>query len=341
LKLEPRHEQPLRILRELQQEVPKCWEQVDFLREDKDTWPPWCYLPIAAAIAIVTHGATADELLADAVLRNRADNLGTTLAALAAWRVTQGVWDFDPELYQALWETPMEGKLPVELLFRLPEWAPYICLRGATVGGSPIAGVFVRLEPAGGADPPELRLALVPEAEPAPLLHLSLHLDGATVGECLGHAADLAVRCAAPYLPLQDLAEMRSAWQQQLPLVQHILSLVLYLCSGEPDLTRRLPPAPATYRKRVLRAPSQVTVWPVGLRIGAALRAAARSQASGSDASAGSSVRPHIRRAHWHCYWTGTRTHERPGERLELRWIAPVPVGAGEVVTTVRPVHER
>ena len=49
-------------------------------------------------------------------------------------------------------------------------------------------------------------------------------------------------------------------------------------------------------------------------------------------------VRPHVRRAHWHHYWTGTgRT------TLEVRWIEPtlvLPGGKGETeLPTVRKVH--
>lgn len=52
----------------------------------------------------------------------------------------------------------------------------------------------------------------------------------------------------------------------------------------------------------------------VGWDLGEALE---RAQLPGEG-----SVRPHLRRAHWHHYWVGQgRT------RLELRWIHPVLVG--------------
>ena len=52
----------------------------------------------------------------------------------------------------------------------------------------------------------------------------------------------------------------------------------------------------------------------------------------------GRSVRPHVRRAHWHHYWVGEgRT------RLEVRWIEPtfvLPEGKREVeLATVRKVQ--
>lgn len=48
------------------------------------------------------------------------------LGALAAWRMTQGIYRFDTDIFSALWSTPIEGKIPVEILYRLPEWCVYI-----------------------------------------------------------------------------------------------------------------------------------------------------------------------------------------------------------------------
>ena len=49
------------------------------------------------------------------------------------------------------------------------------------------------------------------------------------------------------------------------------------------------------------------------------------------------SVRPHVRRAHWHHYWVGEGRN-----RLEVRWIEPtfvLPEGKREVkIATVRRV---
>ncbi|MFL9999371.1 hypothetical protein PQR34_49145, partial [Paraburkholderia sediminicola] len=67
------------------------------------------------------------------------------LATLAGWRVTQGVYRFDPTLYNALIATPIEGKLPTELLSRLPEWTVYIETPGMRWVGEPLHGVFAQV----------------------------------------------------------------------------------------------------------------------------------------------------------------------------------------------------
>jgi hypothetical protein len=87
------------------------------------------------------------------------------------------------------------------------------------------------------------------------------------------------------------------------------------------------------------------TSWQVGYRIGAALRRAyyAAEPAPAGEGAASekikerSSPRPHIRRAHWHSYWTGPRKGKR---EAILKWLPPIPVGAGELVPTIHLVEK-
>ena len=49
------------------------------------------------------------------------------------------------------------------------------------------------------------------------------------------------------------------------------------------------------------------------------------------------SVRPHIRKAHWHLYWTG------PGKSIpKTKWILPIFVkgGSADIPTVIRPVKK-
>ena len=89
----------------------------------------------------------------------------------------------------------------------------------------------------------------------------------------------------------------------------------------------------------------KLTLWDVGYRIGAALSA---HRLTGDQKSAkGSkrlhaSPRPHIRRAHWHSYWIGSR--KKPKEReLVVKWLHPILIGgkSGDIVPTIRTVGGR
>jgi len=85
-------------------------------------WPDWCYFPREmAAVALVPdrkddvdHVKVAHELESEVV------------AALAAWRMTQGIYRFDGTLFCELFKTSIEGEIPVDVFRRLPEWCLYV-----------------------------------------------------------------------------------------------------------------------------------------------------------------------------------------------------------------------
>ena len=86
----------------------------------------------------------------------------------------------------------------------------------------------------------------------------------------------------------------------------------------------------------------RTAVLPVGTRIGAALQTAKRADDGAGDkdkqrdAKTQNSPVAHMRRAHWHHYWTGPKTGER---KLILKWLPPIPVNIeGEAPTVIRKV---
>lgn len=76
-------------------------------------------MPLSGAYTIVSGGGTNRLSPKDAAQVS-------ILGALAAWRMTQSIYRFDPNVFAAVWETPIEGDLPVDMLYRLPEWCVYV-----------------------------------------------------------------------------------------------------------------------------------------------------------------------------------------------------------------------
>ena len=56
---------------------------------------------------------------------NRVPDVGL-LAAIGTWRYSQGIYRFDDSVYEALRDTVPSGDMPVDVLYRLPEWCVYI-----------------------------------------------------------------------------------------------------------------------------------------------------------------------------------------------------------------------
>ena len=119
---QPEKCRPRAILAEFSKLYPNAWKQVDAFREmkgeDLPDWPDWCFLPVSGSYAIVSGGGD------NRVPIERSNHIGA-IAALAAWRVTQGIYRFDGELYRSLVDTPITT-LPTDVLYQLPEWCVYI-----------------------------------------------------------------------------------------------------------------------------------------------------------------------------------------------------------------------
>jgi hypothetical protein len=313
---------PVPHLTRISRLFPKFWRQYESFRADRDSlggWPPWCYCPLAGAYAIVSGGGSNRVPLDSA-------HLVGELGAVASWRPTKGVYRFDPDLAAALVTTPLDRELPPGVLERLPEWCVWI----DTVAGLP--GFFAFLEHDAGDRRAELRLAI---DQGDSLFQLIVHLDRGTI---LDGLRAMSIEGAANMALRTGLAVPPAIGEEHLPAVARLaapfVSLLLYLCADEPDLGGRQPPEHPSLSKRTTGAATE-TVWAVGERVGAALRSAATATPEDPAGGTHASPRPHVRRAHWHTYWTG----QHGAQVARCRWVAPILVGAGETVVTTHGVE--
>ena len=119
----------------------RAFKLVDALRAEPGragpNWPEWCFLPFEAAYWIL-H----DEGLPESPTQLR-DAL--ELSALAAWRVTQGIYRLAPGLFDEAREADLDWKIPTDLFFRLPQWCVYVETHGEGPMGMRCAGFFAHL----------------------------------------------------------------------------------------------------------------------------------------------------------------------------------------------------
>lgn len=120
-----------------------------------------------------------------------------------------------------------------------------------------------------------------------------------------------------------------------------ILGTLMYISSKEADVRTVYVPQKNQSRKS---RQTDCTVHDVGFRIApqlAEVRRVYEHEAKGQDGgTTGRHVAPHVRRGHWHGYWTGPR--ENP-TGLEIKWVAPTIVNGsrGELEGTVHEVGDR
>lgn len=322
---------------------PRAWTQADTLRwEQHDQWPDWCYLPLDRWYEIARdqwpgHRATPEGIV----------DFGR-LAALGTWRVTQGIYRFDPDLYAALIDTPLTGDLPDELLYRLPSWGVYVETPGLTFDERPLLGVYAHLDHAAHDGHSELRLMLDSETD-LRLLPVPIRLGHGSLLNAIQAMTAIAREKMEQHFPNQQECLIGKAEQdtQDARDLTPILSLLLYLCAEDADYER--PPRLKTARPRALGKqriaviPENVGYWDVGARIGAALRTARDAALSDRDERPQSGdrnkPRPHWRRAHWHTFWSGPKDGERTAR---VHWLPPIAVNVDAhtppLPTVIHPV---
>ncbi|MCF7483078.1 hypothetical protein L3V31_15290 [Vibrio sp. J1-1] len=212
---------PTNHLNTISKRYPGIWKNVDLFRKSKGKdlgdWPEWCFLPMAASYAIASNGGGISLSAASDI---------STISALTAWRYTQGIYCFDSDVYAEIVKTTVDKDIPVDVLYRLPEWGVYIEL--LDVDGC--YGFFAHLEFDMTTKRSELRLLIDSEDMLIPII---LHLGDWGVAE----AIDRAVEVAYSRLSLLE-AFMADSVEWQRGIAQKCLSLLLYLCSEKPDIER-------------------------------------------------------------------------------------------------------
>lgn len=293
---------------------PNAWVRTEMFRSSRGQdglpeWPAWCFLPMAAYYAMVSEDAGMDQLPPQ-----RLPDVAK-LAALGIWRYSQGVYRFDDAAGEALADTIMHGEMPVEVLLRLPEWCVYIETPARDWEGLPLYGFWCHLEWDAGTGRQELRLLLDTEGALIPqILHLGPWTVTEAVDRWVGEARRQSARMGMPLPQDIDVADMGAA-------IQPLLALVLYLCSDEPEIEDREHPGEKPGRPRPKRTKKgwrlfpakKPRVWTVGAELGEKLRREV-------DVGTNRGVRPHLRRAHWHGYWSGPRDGDR---RFRYHWLPP------------------
>lgn len=146
------------ILAAVSRAYPSAWQVLDGFRAQRGSsdfkdWPDWCFVPVAGAYAVVSGGG------ANRVPFEQSNHVGL-VAGLGAWRVTQGIYRFDPALYAALVDTPITEDIPVEALHHLPGWCVYIETPDRMLSRTRLHGFFAFLEVDANSQREELRLLL-------------------------------------------------------------------------------------------------------------------------------------------------------------------------------------
>ncbi|KAF1084952.1 hypothetical protein SPSYN_01088 [Sporotomaculum syntrophicum] len=286
---------------------PAAWQQVDELRAARGlSWPEWCFMPLAAAYAIVEAEAGGQGIditgCAGYALQNDAGIIG----ALAAWRETRGVYRFDPGVYRAVLSTPIPGELPSDSLFNLPEWGVYLETPGLRCDGRALAGFFACLVYDSAAGCSELWLVLDYDIPLPSLYTVSISLEYRSLAEALAKAAGAAARQA----DLLNLEAPTPAVGSRPEGFSPLVALLLYLCAVNADIDSA-GSVPDRLQAGPPGQPRQPRLWTVGSKLDAALRGTAAGRCGPGQQQRG---------PRWQGYWTGRDTG---AQKYVVKWLPP------------------
>lgn len=310
---------PLEAVKKMTLAHPNIWDTIDTLvkvPEDEIQWDrKICYCPISAAIAALS--VDSDMLTAF--------GQASFAAALAAWRRGKYIYQFDETLASEVILTVEDMVIPAEILYHMPSQCLFISLPTAENKTPDYpSGFFAHIESDTNTGERELRIHYITQSGIL-LTQYIVHLipDG-TISDGI-NAAIAEIRKNTYNNIYQPIGEHISDYLNKArTLTIQAVQLILYICAENAEITENEAQA-KIYRKsnKILDKYREIRKWDVGVKTGIILRRneskrnyTPDSQSANENAS-GIKKRSHLRRAHWHHYWTGSGDDKK----LILRWI--------------------
>lgn len=239
-------------------------------------------------------------------------------AIYGTWRYTQDVYFPDKKLLDQLKNTKITGNIPINIIFNLPSYSMFIDLSKEDMWG-----FFVQVDYSTFFNTVGLILFLVINYENFLPVWLPIRKN-TTILDAVAEFVEFRKQ----YAKKHGFNTLVDEYERHLEIVHFFVSIILYLCSDKPDICNPLAPGTSPHRpepKKVkggmkLFPAQKPTIWEVGRNIGQALRNAA-SQSKEYQGGSHASPKAHIRRGHWHGYWTGPHSGNR---KFVLKWLHPM-----------------
>ena len=276
-------------------------------------------------------GETSKEFIKE---MNRVECEICSLASMYLWRKSKGVYRFSSEMYEELINQPLDCNLQMESFFRLPEWAVYIETPGLKVEEDNISGFIANIDYHIDYQHPDDR---------SPCLFILYFTDNKNtpygmilpfMNNTLKEVVDKVSEINEKEIIAEKEAGLYDGTRESVDpdvlarFLTQVLNLLMYLCSEEPDITPRTEPVSHSHHKAKGLIPKEHKVWDVGVRISRFIKEYKHTYSDNDEDTpeTGRTVRPHIRRAHWHTYWIGPRDAVYPERQAIPKWLPPIPV---------------
>lgn len=246
------------------------------------------------------------------------------LADIGTWRYTKGVYRINDEVANYLINSEFKGNIPTDKISKLPEWSIYVDCTNLRLSsfGLNVVGFWASIN--------YLELDKEKVLHFTPLYETTFGSDFSTcirldAGQDLSIEADTAlIQSHFKQQPSKENIEALNTFKKQ------VLQIILFICQDEPDIFENgtevnefdFRPTPQRIKGGIrLFEAKKVRYFDVGVKTGRAIK-----EAFNSYQLSGKTQAPHIRRAHWHGYWKGSKMMEN--QEFFYKWIPPVLVNS-------------
>ncbi|HAF2404074.1 TPA: hypothetical protein H2W71_004133 [Salmonella enterica] len=296
-------------------------------------WPYWCFLPLPCWVALfmgkqhqsLTQVTRSQELWQET----------EKLSVLGTWRYSKGIYTLPPSLLNALTETSLSDSLPADVLLRLPEWCIYVRTPDLFIEGERLYGFWAMTNSDDFTENKSLFLLLNRQSgirtELLPLKDSSV---SAIIETAFHQKLDVSGAEAELKESIKQSEVVSDYLKRKSETFCRLLSILLYICSDEPEIdSERQPgtypvrPAPVKTKKGYRLFPaSGPRYWTVGEKTGRLLDEAALYDDAETTSSTGRHMRTHLRRGHWHGFWSG-KMDGSEARKFSYRWLPPQVIG--------------
>ena len=323
---------PVQTLNAICKRYPNLTQQVNAAWSKKlaepGLWPDWCLLPMDEWARIIDQQESISGKLWK--IQDKYNELNR-LCILGEWRYSQGIYKIDKDMQQALLKSIPGKNIPSEVLMHMPEWCiyvetPHMVWYKQTV----LYGFWAHLIYSYDDKHPKLHMMIKTQHGEYPC---SIPVRNCTVEEAIEYEIDSMKKTVHTSNNLSSevlINKTLNGFRRTKKQIERLLSLLLYCCCDKPDIEDTRQPGMFPQRPQAkqvkggmrLFPASAPRFWTVGASIGEQLRQAQKQEREQFLVDTGRSRRPHLRRGHWHGYWTGPRNGEIP-QKFILHWIPP------------------
>lgn len=263
-----------------------------------------------------------------------------SICAIGTWRYTKGIYKIDDEIASHFFIDDTDIKIPSTVLKNQPEWSIFVDTKNLnlSLNDEKVIGFWSNINcfpsKEEGLNNGTANLIIVPlfSKEVGYLLSASIPLDDnqfLSIEKSKDFLLNFFTECNINYEDKSTQIELNELNNFKKKIVQ----ILMFIFQPEPDITEHDKPIHSNitnpYPKRIkgeyrLFEAKKPRYFNVGTQAGKSLK-----QALATYKATGKTQAPHIRRAHWHGFWKGSRKNN--AQEFFYKWVAPVIVN-GDLV---------